>query len=136
MKVQIISTQKPSSVHCDYYNIKFIEVVRDDDGVYLEPGSYWTFGSPTPLNQLPTHEEEPITEVNRSLALAPPSRDVFSVPSSSRLETQPDLADPLSSFSPSWQFSCAQELDPSSPLVSNRVYSIPSNPGVPREILV
>ena len=51
------------------------------------------------------------------------------VPLSSRLETQPDLADPLSSFSPSWQFSRAQELDPFSPLVSNRVYSIPSIPG-------
>ena len=97
--------------------------------MYLEPGSYWTFGSPTPLNQLPPHEEEPNTEVNRSLALAPPSRDVSSVPLSYRLETQPDLADPLSSFSPSWQFSRAQELDPSSPLVSNRVYSIPSIPG-------
>ena len=129
MKVQIISTQKPSSVHRDYYNIKFIEIVRDDDGVYLEPGSYWTFGSPTPLNQLPQHEEQPNTEVNRSPALAPPSRDVSSVPSSSRLETQPDLADPLSSFSPSWQFSRAQELNPSSPLVSNKVYSIPSLPG-------
>ena len=129
MKVQIISTQKPTSAHRDYYNIKFIEISRDDDGVYLEPGSYWTFGSPTPLNQLPPHEEEPNTEVNRSLALAPPSRDISSVPLSSRLETQPDLADPLSSFSPSWQFSRAQELDPSSPLVSNKVYSIPSLPG-------
>ena len=35
----------------------------------------------------------------------------------------------LSSFAPTWQSSRAQELDPSSPLVSNRVYSIPSLPG-------
>ena len=45
------------------------------------------------------------------------------------METQPDLCDPLSSFSPCWQFSRAQELNPSSPLVSNKVYSIPSLPG-------
>ena len=102
MKVQIIYTQKPTSVHLDYYNIKFIEIDRDDDGVYLEPGSYWTFGSPTPVDQLPPAVEEPNTEVNRSPVLAPPSRDISFAPSSSRMEAQPDLADPLSCFASSW----------------------------------
>ena len=97
--------------------------------MYLEPGSYWTFGNPTPADQLPSAIEEPNPEVNRSVVLAPPSRDISSAPSPSRLETQPDLSDPLSSLAPTWQFSRAQELNPSSPLVSKRVYSIPSLPG-------
>ena len=56
MRVQIISMQKPSSVHCDYYNVRFLDLDREDDGIYLEPGSYWTFGSPVPLDQLPQGE--------------------------------------------------------------------------------
>ena len=45
------------------------------------------------------------------------------------METQPDLCDPLASFTPNWQSSHVQELDPYSPLVYNRVYSVPSLPG-------
>ena len=45
------------------------------------------------------------------------------------METQLNPCDPLSSFAPTWQSPHVQELDPSSPLVSNRVYTVPSLPG-------
>ena len=45
-RIQIIGTQKPTSIHKDYFNIKFLDFDREDDGVYLYPGSYWTFGLP------------------------------------------------------------------------------------------
>ena len=71
MRVQIISTQKLSSFHRDYFNTRFLDKDRDDEGVYLEPGSYWTFGSPVPVDQLP-HDDEPNPEENR-FPPAPPS---------------------------------------------------------------
>ena len=68
-----------------YYNIKFINVEREDDGVNLEPGSYWTFGDPTPSDQLSQDESDVIQpasqtdnlnlEVDRSAAALPP-RDI------------------------------------------------------------
>ena len=131
----VISTQKPTSVHCDYYNIQFLDLDHDDDGVFLEPGSYWTFGIPTPIDQLPqggeepNPEDEPNLEEEQSTVLAPPSRDLSSAPSADRVETGPDLCDPLASFTPNWQSSRVQELDPSSPLVYNSVYWVPSLPG-------
>ena len=102
---------------------------REDDGVYLEPGSYWTFGLPTPVDQLPHRGKEPDPEEDHSAVLAPPSHNISSAPSADRVETQPNLCDPLSSFAPTWQSPHVQELDPSSPLVSNRVYTVPSLPG-------
>ena len=121
-----------------YYNIKFINVEREDDGVNLEPGSYWTFGDPTPSDQLSQDESDVIQpasqtdnlnlEVDRSAA-ALPSRDISQINSSNRIQTQPDPNDPLSSFNPVWESSQAQTVDPSCPLVPNRVYSLPSLPG-------
>ena len=75
MRVMIISTRKPSSVHRDYYNIRFLDLDCDDDGIYLKPGSYWTFGTPTPVDQLPQGDEEPNPEEKHSAVLAPPSQN-------------------------------------------------------------
>ena len=46
IRIQIIGTQKPNSFHKDYFNIKFLDIDREDDGVYLLQGSYWNFGLP------------------------------------------------------------------------------------------
>ena len=75
IRIQIIGTQKPTSVHKDYFNIKFLDLDREDEGLYLYPGSYWTFGQPILRDQNPeaiaTHNPDP--EVSRSDCLAPRS---------------------------------------------------------------
>ena len=44
MRVKIISSYKQTSKHRDYFNIRFVDIDREDDGIFLYPGSYWTFG--------------------------------------------------------------------------------------------
>ena len=77
------------------------------------------------MDQLPQGDEEPTPEENRSANT--PSCDISLPPSSNRVETTgPNPCDPLSTFNPVRDSSHVQEVYPSHPLVSNRVYSIPS----------
>ena len=80
MRVQIIGTQKPSSVHKHYFNVKFLDVLCEDDGVYLHPGSYWTFGLPAPKDQDPAVPgTDPCLEVQAASLEVSPSQDDFEV---------------------------------------------------------
>ena len=46
VRVRIIGSQKPTSVHRDYFNIRFLDLDREDEGIYLYIGSCWTIGEP------------------------------------------------------------------------------------------
>ena len=44
--VRIIGTNKKTSKHCNYFNIEFVDLDRENDGIYLCEGDSWTFGRP------------------------------------------------------------------------------------------
>ena len=136
MRIQVISTQKPTYVYRDYFNIRFLDIERKNDGVYLHPGSYWTFRLPVSRNQLPEvvdpsdieAGEAAEMEENCSIAAAPPSRDISPVISPPRHESPLEVnnPDPLLSFNPVWESSGALQVDPNCALVPKRVYSLPA----------
>ena len=86
-------TQDQQKAHSnkDYFNIKFLDIDREDEGEYLYPGSYWTFGHPVLRNQdpeavnlhispqaqaIPNEDVSPDPEMSRVDNSAPPSRDI------------------------------------------------------------
>ena len=81
VRVKIIGSQKPTSVHKDYFNIRFIDLDRDDEGIYLYTGSCWTIGEPVirQEGQPGTGEDDSQVEdpgQGRALSLADLSRVV------------------------------------------------------------
>ena len=127
MQVMVIGTQKPSSVHKDYFNIKFLDIDRDDDGVFLYPGSYWTFGLPVDKDQA-LDEAGPDPEGVRQALVVPPSRDISEISTHQRRESDlNDDGDQILRHESDWKSGGVLQLNPGESLVHGMVYSLPES---------
>ena len=131
--------QKLTSVHKDYFNIRFLDIDREDDGVYLYPGSYWTFSLPVLWDQdpevinpylspqaqaIPDEDVGPDPELSRVDNPALPSRDITQLSSQLRVESS-DLKHLAPSLEYDWKSEGALRVNPDYSLVPNMVYSLP-----------